>query len=285
MTELELLDNRRILNSFIDFREIDKQYKLPPHIPRFGYIYCIENKKTGKKYIGSSYSTWSYVKNPSIWNQLKKRASNYIYDYNCLKKSVKETGVVSGRPIIVALYEEGIENFIMYPLAETTKEFHSSAEEYFIKKYDTIKSGYNFQSVNGKYHRFANHYGYSHTEESKKNRSTEIISINPYIKKIIISDSMKLFGDYMNSSKDMVKNTVRKCRPYKGWYCFYTDYEKRNYIIQTNVLGDGLPRGHRHSPESAETSVNYHKMITNYLKNKDESIFHGYKFEELRYNV
>lgn len=287
MTELELLDNRRILSNFVKFKEIDPQYKLPKHIKRFGYVYCIENKKNGKKYIGSSYSRWMDVKNPSVWNQLRKRATNYIYDYNNLVKSIKEDprNISSGRPIIRAMYEEGIENFVMYPLAETIEDQHFAAEEYFIKKYDTVNNGYNFQSVNGKYHRFRNHMGTPHTEEEKKKRSTEIICISPSTKKIIFADSMKLFGDYMNSSKDMIKNSVRKCRPYKGWYCFYTDYDKRNHIIQINVLGDGLPVGHRHSKESAEISVEFHNEITKYLKNKDSKIFQEYSVEELRYNV
>nr|DAR75699.1 MAG TPA: GIY-YIG nuclease superfamily protein [Caudoviricetes sp.] len=287
MTEFELLDNRRILNNFIEYREIDPQYKLPKHIKRFGYVYCIENKKNGKKYIGSSYSRWMDVKNPSIWNQLRKRATNYIYDYNNLAKSIKEDprNINSGRPIIRAMYEEGIENFIMYPLAETIEEQHFSAEEYFIKKYDTVKNGYNFQSVNGKYRRFRNHMGTPHTEAEKKKRSTEVICISPSTKKIIFADSMKLFGDYMNSSKDMIKNSVRKCRPYKGWYCFYTDYDKRNHIIETNVLGEGLARGDRHSKESAEISVEFHNEITEYLKNKDSKVFQEYSVEELRYNV
>ena len=67
-------------------------------------------------------------------------------------------------------------------------------------------------------------------------RSEGIISVNMNTKQIIISQSMKLFGDYMNSSKDMIKNSVRKARPYKGWFSFYIDDEKRNYILRNTVL-------------------------------------------------
>ena len=287
MTDLELLDNRKIAESFIDLREIDKSYRLPDHVQKFGYVYCIENIKTGKKYIGSSYSTWKDIKNPSVYIQLKKRATQYIYEYNRVKRSMREdyNSIYMARPIVAALVQEGIENFIIYPLAETTKESHFSAEAYFIKKYDTVNTGYNIQSGNGKYHKFRNHIGTPHTEAEKKKRSTEVICISPSTKKIIFADSMKLFGDYMNSSKDMIKNSVRKCRPYKGWYCFYTDYGKRNHIIETNVLGEGLARGDRHSKESAEISVEFHNEITEYLKNKDSKVFQEYSVEELRYNV
>ena len=185
------------------------------------------------------------------------------------------------------MLEEGIENFIMYPIAETIKDKHFYIEAYFIKLFDTLNNGYNSVSPAGNKIKYEirPRKGTPHTAQERKKRSIEIICISPSAKKIIFSDSMKLFGDYMDSTKDMIKNSVRRCRPYKGWYCFYTDYDRRNYIIETNVLGDGLPVGHRHSKESAEISVEFHNEITEYLKNKDSKVFQEYSVEELRYNV
>lgn len=284
MNDLYLTDNQKILMQFVLFKDIPKEYKLPVFVKAFGYIYCIENKKNGMKYIGSTFSR----NGEYMFTRIRKRASQYIFAYNNLKKD-EAKGELLGpvRPIMKAMLKEGIENFVMYPLAETVEEQHYYSEAYFIKKFDTIDHGYNYISPAGNIikAKVRKREGTPHTEAEKKKRSTEVICISPSTKKIIFADSMKLFGDYMNSSKDMIKNSVRKCRPYKGWYCFYTDYEKRNHIIETNVLGDGLPVGHRHSKESAEISVEFHNEITEYLKNKDSKIFQEYSIEELRYNV
>ena len=287
LTEFERKENLEMRDKFLELRNIDIKYQYPYKkngIPPYGYVYCIENKKNGKKYIGSTHSVYQGVNNPSMFHSLKKRATNYIYEYNSVKSNHYTTKKMD-RPIIQAMVNDGIENFVMYPIAETAKETHYNIESFFIEKFDSSNpdKGYNlltpYKYKNGKKN------GVPHTELGKKLRSTEIICINHNEKKIIFADSMKLFGDYMNSSKTMIKNSVRKCRPYKGWYCFYTDFQKRDYIIKTNVLGNGLARGDRHSPESAKAMLEFHNLISIYIKKHNSELFPFYKIEELRYNV
>nr|DAX41680.1 MAG TPA: intron associated endonuclease [Caudoviricetes sp.] len=283
LSELERIDAKKKLDDFLNIREIDPKYSIPYRddgVPPYGYIYCIENLKNGKKYVGSTYSVWSGIKLPDQYIQLRKRASNYLYEYRALL-SGKKISKNLDRPIIRAMVDFGIDNFIMYPIAETTKHNHYDAEEYFIKLYNTRETGYNI-TLPYRYQR-GHKNGYKHTSEAKKLRSVEIIAINISEQKLIYADSMKLFGDYMNSSKDMIKNSVRKCRIYKGWYIFYTDRTKRKFVIDKNVLGEGLPKGERHSPESQELILELDWYLTSYLLNEDSELFPNFTIEELRY--
>ena len=69
---------------------------------------------------------------------------------------------------------------------------------------------------------------------------------------------MKLFGDYLESSKDMIKNSNRKGRPYKGWFIFYINDEKRHFVLYNNVINDTyLPVNERHS----EKAKSYYKEL------------------------
>ena len=138
----ELLErNKEIKRNFLVDREIESRYRAP--IGKFyGYIYCIENKKNGKKYIGSTYSTWVGVETPDPMAAMMKRASGYIYEYNTALKSSPSVRKVL-RPIMQAMVDDGIENFIMYPLAETTQKTHTQQENEWIDRFDTIENGYN----------------------------------------------------------------------------------------------------------------------------------------------
>ena len=145
--ESKLIQNRNLLNNFLVNKDIPDQFKVKnidnPFNAPFGYIYCIENKLNGKKYVGSVYAIWDGIKNPSPVMQIRKRASNYLYEYNCAMDTTKNTATKQNRPIIQAMVDDGFENFIMYPIAETTRDTHIAAENYFINTLDTIASGYN----------------------------------------------------------------------------------------------------------------------------------------------
>ena len=170
---------------------------------------------------------------PIPYTQLRKRASNYLYEYNkiCVNKSSAKQFC---RSILLAMIDEGFDNFRMYPIAEMTRSTHSLLEKLFIDKFDTIKNGYNRNPAGANMHKI----GTKLMAKDKLLRSEAIIAINPNRKQLIISDSMKLFADYVGTSKDIIKNSNRNARPYKGWFIFYIDNEKRHYILESVVIND-----------------------------------------------
>jgi hypothetical protein len=238
-----LKHNKDLLTSFLQELPISKEYKIPPYDVLFGFIYCIENKMNGKKYIGSVYSAWHDIKNPHPYNSLHKRASSYIYEYNTAMQQETSAKKVN-RPIINAMCEDEIHNFIMYPIAETTIKNHSAAENYFINKFDTISNGYNAMVGNG----YTHHSGRKLTKHDKLIRSDPIIAVNMNNKEIVFADSMKLLGDFLGTSKDIIKNNNRSGRSHKGWFIFYIDDAKRYYILNHYVLEDNLGIQKRGNP-------------------------------------
>lgn len=87
-------------------------------------IYCIKNKKNDKRYIGQSINI------EKRWNQHRQRA----YNSNCLQYNY---------PIYRAIRYYGIENFEFEILEECNKEELNLREQYWIKKFNTYKNGYN----------------------------------------------------------------------------------------------------------------------------------------------
>jgi hypothetical protein len=268
-SEDKLQQNRELMKQFIIDKPIPKAFKAntPYDAPPYGYIYCIENKTNHKKYIGSVYSNWNDIKNPNLLNPLKKRASHYLYEYNCVKEN-KNTSKHANRPIIKAMAEEGFDNFIMYPIAETIRSNHKDIEKYFIDLFDTIKNGYNLNNQGeGLYPSTKIH---AMTNDAKRLRSEKIISINMNNKQIVLSDSMKLFGDYLGTSKDMVKNSVRKGKPCRGWFSFYINNDKRIHILNTAVLNDQNARTQdRHSDKAKAFYKGLYDTVSLYINEID----------------
>jgi len=275
LQQSELERNRELMSNFLQIRPIPKKYQLKdPFEKPFGYIYCIEYIKKGTKYIGSSYSIWQGVQRPTAYSSLTKRASQYLYEYNRAIKNSSTTAKRNYRPILRAMIEYGFENFIMYPIAETTRDNHIDMENYFIDIFDSINSGYNIPHSSAN----INKIGRKMIAKDKQLRSEGIICINMNKKQIIFSESMKLFGNYMNSSKDMIKNSVRKGRPYKGWFIFYINVNKRADILERNVLGDCLPVGDRHSEKSKTFYKELYTTIDMYLKdNTNKEYFQDFE--------
>jgi len=160
----------------------------------------------------------------------------------------------------------------MYPLAETTKDTHGIAEKYFIRKYNTDNPNYGYNVTRGG--SLVGKIGRKMNPDDKKLRSDKVIAVHMNDKKLIIADSMKLFGDYVGTSKDMIKNAVRKGMPYKGWFIFYTDAEKRKYILINNVINDQDKRTQdRHSEKAKTFYTELCNSISGYLsldKSSDE---------------
>ena len=276
--------NKELLNSFLIERPIAKEYKLPPYETLFGFIYCIENKHSGKKYIGSVYSGWTDVKNPHPYNSLRKRASHYIYEYNSAMKQITSANKTN-RPIIQSLCKDGFENFIMYPIAETSNKNHTDAEKYFIAKFNTIDNGYNGMQGNSWY----SHRGRRLTKRDKILRSDPVIAVNINNKEILFSDSMKLLGDFLDTSKDIIKNNNRSGRSHQGWFIFYINNEKRNHILNHYVLENNLGIQKRGNPRyhSEKSKQFYSELVNNissYIKDPKSEMFSDYvKLDKLEY--
>ena len=279
-----LKENKEKLKCFLQEKPIPIEYKIQLFDKLFGYIYCIENLKTTMKYIGSVYSGWIDIKNPHPYSSLRKRASHYIYEYNSSMRqesSIKNTN----RPIIKAMCEYGFENFIMYPIAETTNKNHAMAERYFINKYNTIDNGYNTIPGRG----YNKHNGRKLSKKDKLIRSDPIIAINLNHKEIIFSDSMKLFADFLGTSKDIIKNNNRSGRSHMGWFIFYINDEKRHYVLNHYVIQNNLgvqKRGNPryHSEKSKQFYLELFNNISSYIKDPYSELFSEYtKLDRLEY--
>ena len=282
MSSINVIENNRIIReSFFQDREIPALYKINPNSDDvlFGFIYCIENMKTGMKYIGAVYSTWQGIKNPDPYLPLRKRATNYIYEYNVGLTKFNTTKNLVARPIIKVMIEDNIENFIMYPIAETTKKNHVWLEQGFITHYDTINNGYNAIPGRGYIYKA----GHKMSSIDKQKRSESIICLNLNDKKMIKADSMKLFADHMESTKDMIKNNVRKARPYKGWFMFYVDSEKRYEIISKAIENNKNKTIICLSDKALKFFIELSEEVNTFLTQPNSELFSEFEYTELKY--
>lgn len=261
LTTNELLNNKNTISNFLINRPIPEKYRLTVDKIPFGYIYCIENKLTGMKYIGSTYSVWAGIQKPRPYTSLSKRASHYLYEYNKAMKSITAGNKVTYRPIIQAMIDNGFNNFIMYPICETTPANHTGMENYFIDIYDTIKSGYNVSRAG-----VPTATGRVLTARDKQIRSEGIIAVNMNDKKLVVSESMKLLGDYIGTTKDQIKNGNRNGKPVKGWFIFYLNPDKRHEILFKNVIHDQNKRKQeRHSDKAKSFYIGLYNAIELHL--------------------
>lgn len=87
------------------------------------------------------------------------------------------------------------------------------------------------------------HIGLKELAETKIKKSNTIIAINEEDNSIMICDSGKLFGDFVGTTKDMIKNCLRHPSKYKTYRLYYADAKKRK-AIQEKVLGKKYIRDH-----------------------------------------
>ena len=139
-----------------------------------------------------------------------------------------------GRPIECALVDEGIENFRMYPLeVATTRKKLADLEVDYMRLFDTLnpEKGYN-DSTTKQYRSIKGKGGHPHTIDSKISRSKLVACINPTTKKMIISVGMKLFGDVVGTSKDIIKNNAKRGSRAFGFYIIYINETDRQDILE-----------------------------------------------------
>lgn len=147
----------------------------------------------------------------------------------------------SNYKIIKAINKYGFNNFSYELIIECDVNELDQYEMYFIEKFKSYNPniGYNSMHIeqDGKYHinketkekMSKSHYGKKQSSHTKKLRSNKIIAFKN--NDIIIADSAKLFGDYINKSKDIIKNGLRKPVKVCGYMIFYADSIKRNEIL------------------------------------------------------
>jgi len=179
-------------------------------------IYIIENLVNGKLYVGKT-------------SNLSGRAGNYIW--KCLNYDKHN----ERRPITKTMYEEGIENFIMYPIATyDTKEEVAAAEMYYINAYgtDELFDGYNVAHDGYVCTSIKGIKGVPHTTETKIMKAKFVVCINPDTKDVIVSAGMKIYADYSFTNKDIVKNSARRPCKFRGYYIIYLNPIDRNALLE-----------------------------------------------------
>lgn len=179
------------------------------------YIYVIENRTNGKRYIGKAKNIYD-------------RALNYIRRVEAYDKK----GQTYARPITQAMHDEGVDNFIMYPIATTNgKEDAAYLEQAFIAKFKTLynENGYNVATwldFSGD----TPHCGYAHSIDTKIKKSKPMIAINDTTKVILIAVGGKILGDLFGVSKDLIKNVIRRPCRLREWYIYYLNDADRDEI-------------------------------------------------------
>lgn len=182
------------------------------------YIYMIESKTNPKyRYIGKTKNIYD-------------RALNYIRRLEYAQKY----NHTSLRPIMQALLKNGIEDFVMYPIATVNgKENTGLLEQVFISKLHThideqgLNVSTNIDTSGG-----IGHCGYAHSIDTKIKKSKPMIAINETDKVILIAVGGKILGDLLGVDKDQIKNVVRKPCHLGNWYIYYMNDADRDEITQ-----------------------------------------------------
>lgn len=184
-------------------------------------IYIIENLLSHRIYIGKTVD-------------LLNRANHYIGVYRSRDKILNSETNLIFRPIDYAICTEGIVNFRMYPIAIASDRVElAMLEKEYVLKYNSVdpQIGYNTIIPTGEDFRpKVKPIGTPHTIDSKIKKAKLVACINPDEKILFISVGMKLFGDYIKSGKDMVKNCARGGFKHRGFYVVYLNNYDRNCV-------------------------------------------------------
>ena len=235
-------------------------------------IYAIVNTLFGMIYIGQ---TVDLRKRLNVYENLENKE-------DCDRKS----------PIARAIKEYGNDNFTMYILERCKPEELAEKENFYIQKYQSDDPdigynaiSYNVESANSEESRrkkSESHKGLKESADTKRKKSNPIFAVvltkdenGKFTGDIIHCDSAKLFGDFVGSSKDVIKNCLRGPSRYKGYRLYYGDFEKRNEIrnkmiqkgrrIRDREYLEILPLIDRYDIKGVETmSEDLHSYILSY---------------------
>lgn len=183
-----------------DFLYIPKKFKRYLKEKEIFWIYKIINLKDDRVYIGKT-------------NNIRQRALNYINEY--LKGDIS-------RKLTQGFQELGIGKFLMFPIEIAYSEQSAEAKEkYYIDLNDSINDGFNVYNNSAPTKKKRIRPAVPHTLYSKMIRSKLISAINTETREVIFSTGLKLFGDYINRSKDEVKSAAKRETRLEGFFIYY----------------------------------------------------------------
>jgi group I intron endonuclease len=210
----------KIKNSFLVESPMTKVPLNMSLYKNLGVVYVIENTSNGLKYIGSSID-------------FNNRANSYINAY--LNENPDGR---THQPVVKAMKEIGIENFIMYPIDVCYGRTQLRLkEEFYISYYKTTDPtiGYNVATKTSgadKIFSAKDNVGHKHSEKTKANKAKFIAAVNDTEKIMYVSEGLKLFADLTESTKDLVKNEARAGLRHRGYYIIYLNQTDRSTIYE-----------------------------------------------------
>lgn len=185
-------------------------------------IYKITNMINGKVYIGQTVDFHRRVIEYRTRNPEKSSSSKY--------------------GIMLAIKQYGIDNF-RFEIIHTcrSEDELTKMEYYFIEKYKSHdpKYGYNSKhlTIDGEACNYQtrlkmseSHKGLKESANTKKKKSKKIIAVND--NEFIISDSCKLFADYIGTDRAVVSHAHRDCATTHGYYIISTDKNTRALKVE-----------------------------------------------------